>query len=139
MIRLSGPKSLAIIRSFVRDDEFSPEPNLVTLKTIFEAESGEIWTRHWSAISKLLTPSAARRWWRLVVMARRSFLPTADQILKLDGRLAGPGEFTLRACRNGKMNLSQAEAIRDLSEAKTKLAAQLATHQMKGELWRRWK
>ena len=57
-----------------------------------------------------------------------------DLILRLDARLAGPGEFTLRACRNGKMNLSQAEAIRDLINAQTDAAAVQATRQVNGEL-----
>ena len=57
-----------------------------------------------------------------------------DLIQLLDARLAGPGEFTLRACKNGKMNLSQAEAIRDLINARTNAAAQQATRQLKGEL-----
>src|SRR5688572_4294316 len=57
-----------------------------------------------------------------------------DLIQKFDARLAGPGEFTMRACKNGKMNLSQAEAIRDLINAQTNAAAQQATRQLKGEL-----
>jgi tRNA modification GTPase len=57
-----------------------------------------------------------------------------DEVLRLDARLAGPGEFSLRACRNGKMNLSQAEAIRDLINARTTAAAQQAQRQLKGEL-----
>jgi len=57
-----------------------------------------------------------------------------DLIQHFDARLAGPGEFTMRACKNGKMNLSQAEAIRDLIDAQTNAAAQQATRQLKGEL-----
>jgi tRNA modification GTPase len=57
-----------------------------------------------------------------------------DQIQTFDARLAGPGEFTMRACKNGKMNLPQAEAIRDLINAQTNAAAQQATRQLKGEL-----
>jgi len=57
-----------------------------------------------------------------------------DQIQTFDARLAGPGEFTMRACKNGKMNLAQAEAIRDLINAQTNAAAQQATRQLKGEL-----
>jgi tRNA modification GTPase len=48
--------------------------------------------------------------------------------------MAEPGEFTLRACRNGKLNLSQAEAIRDLINAQTQAAAVQATRQLSGEL-----
>src|SRR5687768_7461709 len=57
-----------------------------------------------------------------------------DQIQQLDARLAGPGEFTLRACKNGKMNLSEAEAIRDLIDARTSAAALQATRQLGGAL-----
>jgi tRNA modification GTPase len=57
-----------------------------------------------------------------------------DLIQKLGARLADPGEFTLRACKNGKMNLSQAEAIRDLINAQTEAAAVQAARQLKGEL-----
>src|SRR5262249_53131957 len=57
-----------------------------------------------------------------------------DLVLQLGGRLATPGEFTLRALRNGKLNLSEAEAIRDLVEAQTDAAAQQAVRQLGGEL-----
>mgnify|MGYP003693753769 CR=1 FL=1 len=46
-----------------------------------------------------------------------------DLTQNFGARLAEPGEFTLRACKNGKMNLSQAEAIRDLIDAQTDAAA----------------
>jgi tRNA modification GTPase len=57
-----------------------------------------------------------------------------DQVQTYDARLAGPGEFTMRACKNGKMNLAQAEGIRDLINAQTNAAARQATRQLKGEL-----
>ncbi len=57
-----------------------------------------------------------------------------DLALRLGGRLAGPGEFTLRALSNGKLNLSQAEAIRDLVNSQTEAAARQAVRQMRGEL-----
>jgi tRNA modification GTPase len=57
-----------------------------------------------------------------------------DLTLSLGARLAGPGEFTLRALGNGKVNLTQAEAIRDLINAQTEQAAQQALRQMMGEL-----
>ncbi|MGH9900090.1 MAG: tRNA uridine-5-carboxymethylaminomethyl(34) synthesis GTPase MnmE [Pyrinomonadaceae bacterium] len=55
-------------------------------------------------------------------------------LLRLGARTAEPGEFTLRAVRNGRMNLTQAEAIRDLIEARTGTAARQAQRQLKGEL-----
>jgi tRNA modification GTPase len=52
----------------------------------------------------------------------------------MDARLANPGEFTLRALANGRINLSQAEAIRDLINAQTQAAARQAARQLNGEL-----
>lgn len=59
-----------------------------------------------------------------------------EQILKAllnsGARLAEPGEFTMRAFLNGKMDLSQAEAVADLIAAQGKAAHKLAMHQMRG-------
>jgi tRNA modification GTPase len=49
-------------------------------------------------------------------------------------RLAEPGEFTLRAFLNGRINLVQAEAVRDLIEAVTPLQARAAFDQLQGTL-----
>ena len=59
-----------------------------------------------------------------------------QQILELliakGARMAGPGEFSLRAFMNGKMDLSQTEAIADLISANSKAAHKVAMHQMRG-------
>lgn len=47
-------------------------------------------------------------------------------------RMANPGEFTLRAFLNGKMDLSQAEAVADLIASDSKASHQLAMQQMRG-------
>jgi tRNA modification GTPase len=47
-------------------------------------------------------------------------------------RLANPGEFTLRAFLNGKMDLSQAESVADLIASQSKMAHQVAINQMRG-------
>ena len=47
-------------------------------------------------------------------------------------RLAEPGEFTLRAFLNGRLNLSQAEAVADLIDAQSSSAHQLAISQLRG-------
>jgi len=57
-----------------------------------------------------------------------------DTTLELGAVLAGPGEFTLRALSNGKINLAQAEAIRDLVAAQTDAAVKQASRQLHGEL-----
>jgi tRNA modification GTPase len=57
--------------------------------------------------------------------------------VKLGARLADPGEFTQRAFLAGKLDLTQAEAVRDLIEAQTLTQARLAASQMGGALSRR--
>src|SRR5207249_3119508 len=52
-------------------------------------------------------------------------------------RLAAPGEFTLRAVANGKMDLMQAEAVREFVEAQTERQARTALRQIEGEPSRR--
>ena len=56
-----------------------------------------------------------------------------DICLRLDARLADAGEFSLRALANGRMNLAQAEAIRDLIDAQTTASARQAVRQLRGE------
>ena len=57
-----------------------------------------------------------------------------EEIVKAGARLAEPGEFTKRAFLNGKLDLSQAEAIMDLIKAKTDLSMKSALMQSKGAL-----
>lgn len=52
--------------------------------------------------------------------------------LRNGAEMANPGEFTMRAFMNGKMDLSQAEAISDLIASKTKLSHDIALKQLKG-------
>lgn len=52
-------------------------------------------------------------------------------------RLAEPGEFTLRAFVNGRIDLPQAEAVRDLIEATTLYQARIAAQQLGGSVSRR--
>jgi len=52
-------------------------------------------------------------------------------------RLAEPGEFTLRAYLNGRIDLPQAEAVRDLIEATTLYQARIAAQQAEGSVSRR--
>lgn len=53
-------------------------------------------------------------------------------LLKHGARLAKPGEFTLRAFLNGKIDLAQAEAVADLIAAQTQGAHEIALKQMRG-------
>ncbi len=52
-------------------------------------------------------------------------------------RLAEPGEFTMRAFLNGRLDLTQAEAVRDLIDSQTLFQAKVAAQQLGGALSRR--
>src|SRR6266851_8477188 len=52
-------------------------------------------------------------------------------------RLAEPGEFTMRAFLNGRIDLTQAEAVRDLIDSQTLYQAKIAAQQLEGALSRR--
>jgi tRNA modification GTPase len=60
-----------------------------------------------------------------------------EQACNAGARLAEPGEFTLRAYVNGRIDLPQAEAIRDLIESTTLYQARVAAQQVEGSVSRR--
>ena len=63
-----------------------------------------------------------------------SLRKTLALVLRKGARLAEPGEFTKRAFLNGRMDLSQAEAVIDLIKAKTDRSFDIAVSQLEGEL-----
>lgn len=54
------------------------------------------------------------------------------ELCTLGCRIATPGEFTMRAFLNGKMDLSQAESVADLIASETKVAHDVAINQLRG-------
>ncbi len=60
-----------------------------------------------------------------------------DALLAAGARAAGPGEFTMRAFLNGRIDLVQAESVADLIDAETESARRLALSQLAGDLSRR--
>ena len=59
-----------------------------------------------------------------------------EAVLRAGARAAEPGEFTRRAFLNGKMDLTQAEAVMDVIRASTSLALRAAEEQLAGRLGR---
>ena len=68
-----------------------------------------------------------------ILVTRRAL----DALLAAGARAAEPGEFTQRAFLNGKMDLTQAEAVMDLISAQTDLALRAASEQLAGRLGQR--
>ncbi|HYY59329.1 MAG TPA: tRNA uridine-5-carboxymethylaminomethyl(34) synthesis GTPase MnmE [Pyrinomonadaceae bacterium] len=135
VIRLSGPRSLEIARALIGEAQFAPESNRATLKKICEPETGEVLDRALVTFFKSPHSFTGEDVVELSCHGSPVLLRhLIDLVLGLDGRAAGPGEFTLRALANGRLNLSQAEAIRDLINAQTNAAARQAARQLGGEL-----
>ncbi|HKP45535.1 MAG TPA: tRNA uridine-5-carboxymethylaminomethyl(34) synthesis GTPase MnmE [Pyrinomonadaceae bacterium] len=133
VVRLSGPSCLAMLQKLVRDDLFTPEHHRVTLKQLWDDDQilDEALVTYFRAPHSFTGEDMVEISCHGSPVIVRRLL----DLLQFDNaRLAGPGEFTLRACHNGKMNLTQAEAIRDLINAQTQAAAVQATRQLQGEL-----
>ncbi len=60
-----------------------------------------------------------------------------EQCLRSGAQLAEPGEFTMRAFTNGRIDLAQAEAVRDLIDSTTLYQARIAARQLDGSVSRR--
>ena len=135
VIRLSGERSLDYVRSLLDDAHFSPESHRATLRKIFDPQSHEVLDR------ALITYFRAPHSFTGEDVAELSchgspvlLLHVVDALLSLGARPADAGEFTLRALANQRLNLSQAEAVRDLIEAQTQSAVRQAARQLGGEL-----
>ena len=135
VIRLSGARSLEITSLLIGEEHFTPEPNRVTLKNIRDPKTEEVLDR--ALITFFKSPHSFTGEDVVELSCHGSpvlLRQLIDIILSLDARSAAPGEFTLRALSNGRLNLSQAEAVRDLINAQTNAALRQAARQLGGEL-----
>ncbi len=134
VVRVSGGEALAITRKLVADDDFSPEPRMATLRTLHERTGeaiDEVIVTYFKAPHSFTGEDVVEISCHGSPVLLRQVI---DICLSLDARMANPGEFSLRALANGRMNLAEAEAIRDLIDAQTTAAARQAVRQMRGEL-----
>lgn len=134
VIRLSGEGALEITRKLTKDNGFSPEPRRAVLKRIYEIEADSLIDE--TVITYFQSPQSFTGEDVVEISSHGSpviLRQIIDLCLKLDARQAQPGEFSLRALSNGRMNLSQAEAIRDLIDAQTVASARQAVRQLRGE------
>lgn len=116
--RLSGAKSHTITYGFIKDP--------LTGEMIDEV-----------LISIMKAPNTYTREDAVEINCHGGFLPlrkTLELIIREGARLAEPGEFTKRAFLNGRIDLTQAEAVADLIRSKTEVSQRLAIEQLKGGL-----
>lgn len=134
VIRLSGDNSLSIAQKLVKDENFNPQPRRAILKKIYEIETGELIDE--VIITYFQSPNSFTGEDVIEIASHGSpviLRQIIDNCLKLDARMAEAGEFSLRALMHGRMNLSQAEAIRDLIDAQTVASARQSIRQLRGE------
>jgi tRNA modification GTPase len=154
VVRLSGPDAQTIARALVTYR--SPlQPRHATLTTVRLTASAEA-----SALKKPFVSGFSRTYNDVADQAIVTYFPapasyTGDDVVELSAhgspvvlraivaaaidhgaRAAEPGEFTLRAFLNGRIDLMQAEAVADLIEAATPLQARAAFDQLEGTLTR---
>ena len=135
IVRVSGPDALTVLRRLTAGQCADPQPNYLALRAIIdpftEEKVDQALVCFFKAPHSFTGEDVVEFHCHGSPVLLRRIL---DTILRLDVRLANPGEFSLRAVMNGRLQLTQAEAIRDLIDAQTDAAAQQATRQLGGEI-----
>ena len=136
VVRVSGPNAAQVAGAML-DRREPVRPRQVTLARVLHSGSGEA-----TAIDRVLVtyfPSPGSYTGQDVVEISGHGSPVLlRQIvcaaMRAGARLAEPGEFTLRAFLNGRLDLVQAEAVGDLINAATPLQARVAFDLLEGTL-----
>lgn len=132
VIRLSGTDAITISnRVFVGKDLTAQKSHTIHFGTIKDGQEvlDEV------VISLFVAPRSYTREHVVEISSHNSryIIERIIQLLIKEGaRTAQPGEFTLRAFLNGRMDLSQAEAVADLIASNSAAAHQVAMQQMRG-------
>jgi tRNA modification GTPase len=136
VIRVSGPEAItACDRLFlgVNGRELHAQPGYTLLYGTFEPDEGQPVDN--VLVSVFRAPHSYTGEDMVEISCHASPWIKAEILRTLVDagvRAAAPGEFTLRAFRNGKIDLSQAEAVADLIAADSRAAHRLAMNQMRG-------
>ncbi len=133
VVRMSGPEALWIARRVTRRTR-DPRPRYAHLVKIFDGNDELI-----DQALLLFMPGPRSYTGEDVAELSCHGGPVAlrrvlDSLLAAGARPAGPGEFTLRAFLNGRLDLAQAEAVADLVAAPTPAALAVAANQLAGRL-----
>lgn len=154
VVRLAGPEAKAITLPMLRL-KHELEPGRAIFAELIEACGAGAPVRE--SVENALTPISTQRIDEVVVTYfSKPHSYTTDDIVEISAhgspvvlghivelaiargaRLAEPGEFTMRAFLNGRIDLAQAEAVRDLIESQTLYQAKVAAQQLEGALSRR--
>jgi tRNA modification GTPase len=135
LIRISGTEAAAIVARLFRGRR-PWQPRRPELGAVYDGEVkiDEVLLTHFPAPASYTGEDVIELSGHGGLLVTRRLL---DVLLKSGARLAEPGEFTQRAFLNGKLDLTQAEAVMDLITAQTDLALRAAHEQLSGTLGRR--
>ncbi len=132
VIRLSGGDSLRIAGRMVGDVEF--EPRVAYVRQLNDPASGDVIDEAVVTYFKAPNSFTGEDIVELSCHGSPVVLRRVIDICLANGaRMAEAGEFTLRALANGRMDLAEAEAVRDLIDAQTTASARQAIRQLRGE------
>jgi tRNA modification GTPase len=137
IVKISGPEASSILEQL-----FVPlsttrylEPRRLIFGHIFDPQSGNVVDEVLAVI--MPAPHSYTRQDVVEIQAHGGIVPlrhTLQLALMAGARLAEPGEMTLRAFVNGRLDLAQAEAVLDVVQARTEAALRVATEQLGGAL-----
>ena len=143
IVRLSGPEAKAILsKVFVpsgRHPEeslnFEPDSHRFYYGHVVDRDEGVIVDEVLAVLMR--TPRTYTRQDIAEIHCHGGIVPlrrTLELVLRCGARLAQPGEFTLRAFLNGRIDLAQAEAVLDIVRAKTEVSLRVAMQQLDGHI-----
>ena len=135
IVRVSGDGCIPLVNQFTSIDLSKKNANSVTLSNFSEGEH-----KIDQVLCTVFKAPHSFTGEDVVEISCHGSQFIADQILKTlltSMRLANPGEFTLRAFLNNKMDLTQAEAVNDLINSQTKKTQEIALKQLEGSLFNR--
>lgn len=137
VVRLSGPSSLQIARSLFHStsDTTLESPNSARYGRVADPSTGEAID---TAVATFFKAPRSYTGEDVVELSCHGSPVILGRVLNLTvaagARIAEPGEFTLRAFLNGRMDLAQAQAVKDLIDAQTGYQARVAARQLEGGL-----
>ena len=133
IIRISGPQSLEILSRIFTKDLSTVQPNTIHYGHIKDSENilDEVLVSVFRAPHSYTGEDSIE----ISCHGSRYILNKVLELLIQNGcRMANPGEYTQRAFLNGKMDLSQAEAVADLIASGNKATHQIAMSQLRGNV-----
>ncbi|TYL02732.1 tRNA uridine-5-carboxymethylaminomethyl(34) synthesis GTPase MnmE [Streptococcus dysgalactiae] len=136
IVRLSGTDALAIAQSVFKGKNLDQvASHTINYGHIVDPNTGTIVDE--VMVSVMLAPKTFTRE-NVVEINTHGGIAVTNEILQLlirqGARMAEPGEFTKRAFLNGRVDLTQAEAVMDIIRAKTDKAMTIAVKQLDGSL-----